>query len=133
MKPGDTVANPGHIDYVTGLNGRFVQQPAHTAEVHWYEATGIGPKEYKLRHLLDEPMTTSCQNDLRFAICLNNADYPAALEVRTIYQVLPDPDAARHDVLRIIDESGDDYLYPASDFVLVDLPQSVQESLLSAA
>lgn len=78
-------------------------------------------------------MTTARQNDLRFAICLNNADYPAALEVRKIYQVVPDPDAARHDLLRIIDESGEEYLYPASDFVLIDLPQSVQESLLSAA
>lgn len=69
----------------------------------------------------------------RFAICIVNTDYPAALEVRKIYQVLPDADAAQHQYLRIIDESGEDYLYPAAYFVLVDLPKEVQEALLKAA
>ncbi|WP_448544353.1 hypothetical protein [Roseiflexus sp.] len=69
----------------------------------------------------------------RFAICIANTDYPAALEVRKIYQVLPDAAAARHQYLRIIDESGEDYLYPAAYFVLVDLPKEVQEALLKAA
>ncbi len=69
----------------------------------------------------------------RFAICITNTDYPAALEVRKIYQVLPDADAAQHQYLRIIDESGEDYLYPAAYFVLIDLPQPVQEALLKAA
>jgi hypothetical protein len=55
------------------------------------------------------------------------------LEVRKIYQVLPDADAAQHQYLRIIDESGEDYLYPAAYFVLVDLPKEVQEALLKAA
>jgi len=69
----------------------------------------------------------------RFAICIANTDYPAALEVRKIYQVLPDADAAQHQYLRIIDESGEDYLYPAIYFVPIDLPQPVQEALLKAA
>lgn len=69
----------------------------------------------------------------RFAICIANTDYPAALEVRKIYQVLPDADAAQHQYLRIIDESGEDYLYPAAYFVPIDLPQRVQEALLKAA
>ena len=78
-------------------------------------------------------MTQLTATEPRFAICIANTDYPAALEVRKIYQVLPDADAARHQYLRIIDESGEDYLYPATDFVFIDLPQSIQEALLKAA
>jgi hypothetical protein len=69
----------------------------------------------------------------RFAICIDNTDYPAALEVRKIYQVLPDGDAAQYHYLRVIDESGEDYLYPAASFVLIDLPQTIKEALLKAA
>jgi hypothetical protein len=78
-------------------------------------------------------MTQMTSTEPRFAICIANTDYPAALEVRKIYQVLPDVDAARHKYLRIIDESGDDYLYPMAYFVLIDLPQPIQEALLKAA
>ena len=53
-----------------------------------------------------------------FAICVNNLEYPASLELHRIYQVLPDDDAAADGDLRIIDESGEDYLYPAVYFVL---------------
>jgi len=69
----------------------------------------------------------------RFAICIANTDSLAALEVRNISQVLPDADAAQHQYLRIIDESGEDYLYPAAYFVPIDFPQGVQEALLKAA
>jgi len=55
---------------------------------------------------------------LPFAVCINNLDYPASLELHRIYQVLPDDDAAADGDLRIIDESGEDYLYPAVYFVL---------------
>ena len=48
----------------------------------------------------------------RFAVCVDNTDYRAALEVRKVYQVLPDPAAAARSYVRIIDESGQDYLYP---------------------
>ena len=58
-------------------------------------------------------MTQTTVTEPRFAICIANTDYPAALEVRKIYQVLPDTDAAKHQYLRVIDESGEDYLYPA--------------------
>lgn len=68
----------------------------------------------------------------RFAVCVNNSEYPASLELHKIYRVLPDEDAADGDV-RVIDESGEDYLYPAEYFVVVELPQEVQESLLHAA
>lgn len=69
----------------------------------------------------------------KFAVCINNADYPASLEVHKIYRVLPDEDAAVEGDMRVVDESGEDYLYPAEYFVLVELPRSVEKSLLRAA
>jgi hypothetical protein len=69
----------------------------------------------------------------QFAVCVNNVDYPASLELHKIYRVLPDEDAAEEGDIRVIDESGEDYLYPAEYFVLVELPQAVEDSLLRAA
>lgn len=71
--------------------------------------------------------------DVQFAVCINNVDYPAALELHKIYRVLPDEDAEADGDLRIVDESGEDYLYPADWFVLVKLPQVVEESLMRVA
>jgi len=68
-----------------------------------------------------------------FAVCVNNKDYPASLELHKIYRVLRDDDAAADGDLRVVDESGEDYLYPAEYFVLVELPQAVKKSLLEAA
>ena len=70
---------------------------------------------------------------LKFAVCINNTDYFASLELHKIYRVLPDDDAAIDGDLRVIDESGEDYLYPAEYFVFVELPQAVEKSLLRAA
>jgi hypothetical protein len=58
----------------------------------------------------------------RFALCVNNREYPASLEVWKIYRVVPDSVATRHDQLRVIDESGESYLFPGDYFRLVDLP-----------
>jgi len=69
----------------------------------------------------------------QFAVCIDNADYPASLELHKIYRVLPDEDAATDGDIRVIDESGEDYLYPAECFVFVELPQAVEKSLLRAA
>jgi len=69
----------------------------------------------------------------QFAICIANTGYPAALEVRKIYHVLPDADAATQHLLRVVDESGEDYLYPAATFVLIDFPPPITEALLNAA
>lgn len=73
------------------------------------------------------------QGNVRFAVCVNNAGYPASLELHKIYRVLPDEDAGANGELRIVDESGEDYLYPAERFVLLELPQSVEKSLLQRA
>jgi hypothetical protein len=61
----------------------------------------------------------------RFAICIDNSEYPASLELHKIYRVLPDKDAQADGDLRIIDESGEDYLYPADYFIPIELPQTI--------
>ena len=58
----------------------------------------------------------------RFVVCLDNTAYPDDLNTRSVYQVLPDDSAARSNYLRIIDETGEDYLYPAKLFSLIDVP-----------
>lgn len=58
----------------------------------------------------------------QFAVCIDNTAHPDDLTVRTVYQVLPDESAARSNYLRIVDETGEDYLYPAELFVLIDEP-----------
>ncbi len=62
-----------------------------------------------------------------YAICLANRGHEVSLEVRKLYEVLPDADAAVHGQLRVIDESGEDYLYPATLFDRIALPDSVAE------
>jgi hypothetical protein len=66
-----------------------------------------------------------------FVICLQNRGYEVSLEPRKLYQVLPDPDAAKHQQLRVIDESGEDYLYPKSYFVPIELPTLVRKAVLA--
>ncbi|MDQ1636804.1 MAG: hypothetical protein QOF62_143 [Pyrinomonadaceae bacterium] len=70
---------------------------------------------------------------LKFAVCVSNAEYPASLELHKIYRVLSNEDAASEGDIRVVDESGEDYLYPAEYFVFVELPKSVEKSLLRAA
>ncbi|HUY33446.1 MAG TPA: hypothetical protein VMV69_11915 [Pirellulales bacterium] len=61
----------------------------------------------------------------QYVVCIKNDDYPVSLEKRKIYQVLPDADAQDHDLLRVIDESGEDYLYPIGYFLSVRLSAEV--------
>jgi hypothetical protein len=69
----------------------------------------------------------------RFLLCVKNDAYPASLEVRKVYQQLPDPAATAKGFARVIDESGEDYLYPADHFVAIDLPQAAVDALLRAS
>jgi hypothetical protein len=68
----------------------------------------------------------------QFVVCVKNKQYSASLELRKLYQVLPDESAAKHRQLRVIDESGEDYLYPEDYFVPVALPQSAEKAVLRA-
>lgn len=68
----------------------------------------------------------------QLVLCVNNAGYEVSLEPRKFYVALPDADAEAHGQVRVIDESGEDYLYPASRFTEVPLPLAVRRRLLRA-
>ena len=72
-------------------------------------------------------------NGKHFAVCVRNDEYEGALELRKIYEVLEDHDAEPHDLIRVIDESGEDYLYPRDWFLLIQLPENIEEALLQMA
>lgn len=65
-------------------------------------------------------------------LCLHNEGYEVSLERRKIYPSLPDRDATAHDQIRVIDESGEDYLYPASLFAPIALPPALRRAVLAA-
>ena len=69
-------------------------------------------------------------SESRFALCIENSECED-LERRKIYQILPDVDAAQEGYLRVVDESRQDYLYPAAYFILVELPRKAQEALVA--
>ena len=72
------------------------------------------------------------KGEARFVLCVENRDYPASLERRKVYQVLTDAQASRHGQVRVIDESGEDYLYPQEYFVPIKLPQAAGRAILRA-
>lgn len=69
----------------------------------------------------------------RLLVCVDNAGYGVSLEKRKIYIALPDPVVAQHGQVRVIDESGEDYLYPKSCFLPISLPQSVRKAVVAVA
>jgi hypothetical protein len=69
----------------------------------------------------------------QFAICINNHGYEDDLIVRMVYQVLPDDTAAQSNYLRIVDETGEDYLYPAAYFIPITVSNEANQLLLKAA
>lgn len=69
---------------------------------------------------------------VRFVICIQN-EGSDDLSLRKVYQILPDASAAEHNYLRVIDDSGEDYLYPADYFIPIELSQEAQQALLVAA
>src|SRR5207237_9820999 len=107
-------------------NGRI-----RTVELHWYEAHGIGKRKLKSNDTWTEAMRRR-KSEPRFVICIRNEDCED-LEPRKVYQVLPDEAAAEDGYMRVIDESGEDYLYQQDYFVLIELPQVAEKALLSAA
>jgi hypothetical protein len=69
----------------------------------------------------------------QFVVCVRNDNYLASLELRKIYQVIPDPHAAEYRRVRVIDESGEDYLYPENYFVPIRLPQEAVKKIFQVA
>lgn len=64
----------------------------------------------------------------QYVVCVNNWEYPASLEARKIYKVIADKTAAKSGLVRIIDESGEDYLYPADYFLPIKLPRTIEKA-----
>lgn len=69
----------------------------------------------------------------KFVICINNHGYEASLEQRKLYEILPDEEAAKHGQLRVIDESGEDYLFPVSMFMDAALKEDIAEQIAKIA
>jgi hypothetical protein len=69
----------------------------------------------------------------QLVVCIKNEGYSASLEKRKLYIAQPDATAEKHRLLRVIDESGEDYLYPQALFRAVALPQAVRRAILAAA
>jgi hypothetical protein len=69
----------------------------------------------------------------QFFLCVGNNGYAASLQVRTVYAAISDPDAESHGMLRVVDESGEDYLFPASLFVPVEIPETAAKVFAGAA
>ena len=68
-----------------------------------------------------------------FLLCVRNDGYPASLEVRKVYQTMPDASATERQYVRVIDESGEDYLYPEAYFVPIELPQAAVTAFARAS
>jgi hypothetical protein len=80
-------------------------------------------------------MRTSRRKDAtpRFVVCIDNSGYQASLELHKIYSVIPDQMAIQDGDLRIVDESGEDYLYSAGRFVAIDVPKALERAMLEKA
>ena len=89
---------------------------------------GSARKNTRSRGLSSEPK----KGEARFVLCVRNEDYPASLELRKVYRVLSDEQASKRHQMRVIDESGEDYLYPEEYFVPIKLPQAAEKAVLRA-
>lgn len=77
-------------------------------------------------------MAKKSNKEPKFAVCISSNDKDL-LTPRRIYQVLPDGSAARSNYIRVIDDEGEDFLYPADYFLFIELPRKVEQALLKAA
>ena len=84
-----------------------------------------------IRTLVLKNISMVSRNKHQFVICVRNEGYLASLELWKIYRVVPDEKAAKDELIRIIDESGEDYLYDQNWFVTIKLPQAVKKALLA--
>lgn len=80
----------------------------------------------------DQTLDHMTKQTTEYVVCVRNDDYAASLELRKIYQVLPDHDANSHGLIRVIDESGEDYLYPQDFFMPLEVPEAVCHAFAEA-
>ena len=71
------------------------------------------------------------KTETKFVVCIENKNYPASLEFGKIYRVVPDEKAGKHKMIRVVDESGEDYLYSEKSFVAIELPQLAEEAFMA--
>lgn len=76
--------------------------------------------------------TKAMNTNKHFVLCVDNTDYEASLITRKVYEVIPDKQAEQDDFIRVIDESGEDYLYHSSHFVFIELPVEIERALVAA-
>jgi hypothetical protein len=69
----------------------------------------------------------------RFVVCIKNRGFAASLDLRKVYPVIPDAEAESHRMVRVVDESGEDYLFPETCFVNIDLPAPVARAIVAAS
>lgn len=77
-------------------------------------------------------MTTHQRSRAKFVVCVDNTDYPASLELHKIYTSIPDPDIELEGDIRVVDESGEDYIFSQERFVPIRVPSAVRQSLVHA-
>ena len=103
------------------------------AEIHWYEAHGVSKKRVQAQATVSRlTMKTEQVRSNQFVGCLNNEGYKASLEVGKIYRVIVDEEASKNGLVRVIDESGEDYAFSANRFYPIEVPKPVEEVLLAA-
>jgi len=73
------------------------------------------------------------ENDEYFLLCVDNGGYSVSLEPRKVYRALPDPEGESHGLVRVVDESGEDYLFPASLFVRIQVPAEAEKVFAEAS
>jgi len=113
---------------------RFSDSTIKKAEIHWYEAFGIGKKGIQNQNgSSNEAVGRGGNAGPQFAVCVDNRRHPASLELRKIYRLVPDSEARSQRQVRIIDESGEDYLYPQKYFVAIELSATLERVLLRAS
>ena len=78
-------------------------------------------------------MQKSKKRKSSFVACIDNSEYLASLELHKIYRVIPDADAAEDGDIRVVDESGEDYLYDADRFVGIEVPKALERAIIKAS
>ena len=124
------VAVTGTFDEALDVSSTTIVRACHL--VPGMKRTSSRGKHSNTRHIATrsrKPIATG----RRFVVCVRNDGCEASLERNKIYAVLPDDDAERDGDLRVVDESGEDYLFSADRFVAIDVPAAVKASLLRAS
>jgi len=107
----------------------FPMEISHGLSYTGTRLMGLAAKTLKLNVIWNKTMS---EHKKHFAICVDNTDYEASLILRKIYEIIPDEIGDKDDLLRLVDESGEDYLYHKSYFIVVGFPQEVEYALLAA-